>query len=539
MKSAKTIQLFLFLAIAYKIASGQNLVPNAGFESYSACPSAKGELWLAFPWDTLNSNPDLFNECNLNTNYCQSVSTPDNFAGSAASHSGNGYAGFMATDNFNNREYLQTGLVSSLISGKIYKTEAWFRRSSYSQFAAKTLGMMLSVGPLSQTGTTYLGFPPQAESTITISDTADWTLVQKFIIAAGGENNITIGNFRDDASTGITSLPNASVLCPLAEAYYYVDDVRVELINEQIFISGDSVICPGGTTTLFANANTPTWWSLASDPLTPLTTSQSLSINPAVNTTYILNGIFYQDSITVSVIQPPFVELGNDTTFCEENFIVLDATNANATYTWSTGESTPVITAGQSQLYWVEVDNNGCTASDSINITVLTNPAIDLGNDSVFCSVNSDFITLDAGEGTGYLWLPTFEITTTILVTKEGLSSVSVNHLNGCKNDTSINIKEICKPEIFVPSSFTPNSDGINDFLFVYGNSFESFELSIYNRFGELVFKTGEISVGWDGTFKCRKLPAGVYIYFMKYKATDASGNETSANSGGIITLIR
>ncbi|MFI5219715.1 MAG: gliding motility-associated C-terminal domain-containing protein [Bacteroidia bacterium] len=539
MKITRSKTLLFALVFISKTAWAQNLVPNAGFENYSICPSAPGELWLAFPWDTLSANPDLFNECYLNSNYCVSVNAKNNFAGNAMSHSGGGYAGFVAKQNTNYREYLQTSLTSPLLSGKLYKVEAWFRRSSYSQFAVQTLGLTLSVGALSQSGTTYLGFPPQVETTAAVTDTSAWTLLQGFIIAAGGENNITIGNFRNDASSGIVSLPNLSVTCPLNAAYYYVDDVRVELINEQVSIVGDTIICPGASTTLYSNSNTVTWWSVSGDPSTPVSANTSLTVTPTVNTTYILNGIFYKDSVTVYIIPPPLVDLGNDTTICEENFVPLDAANINSTYSWSTGENSSTIIAAQNQLYWVTVDNGGCTATDTIDVTVLINPPIDLGSDTVFCGIRSDFITLDAGNGIAYLWSPNGETTNSITAIKEGTYSVTVDYINGCSKDTSITLKEVCDPVIFVPSSFTPNGDGINDLLFAAGNSFDTFDFAVFNRYGTLVFKSNDAAKGWDGTYNRKKLPAGIYVYLLKYSGTDESGKIISGQSHGTITIIR
>lgn len=539
MKSIKAKKLTFALAFISNIAIAQNLVPNSGFENYTACPPSPGALWLAFPWDTLNANPDLFHACNLNSNNCASVNVPNNFAGNAAAHSGTGYAGFIAYQNSNNREYLQTSLASPLLPGKIYKVQAWLRISSYSQFAVQTIGLTLSIGALTQNGTSFLGFPPQVETAVTVTDTSTWTLLQGFIIAAGGENNITIGNFRDDASSGIIPFTNAAAQCPLNAAYYYVDDVKLELINEQIYITGDSIICPGNSTTLYAHSNTITWWSLSNDPSTPISTSPTITINPTVNTTYILNGIFYRDSITVYIIPPPVVELGNDTTICEENFVPLDVTNSNSTYTWSTGETSPSIIAGQNQLYWVEVDNGGCTATDSIKISVLTNLPVNLGSDTIYCSLHNDYITLNAGIGTSYLWLPGSETTQSIVVNQPGTYSVIVNHQNGCTKDTSISIQEICEPEIFIPSSFTPNNDGINDILLIAGNSFESFQLQVYNRWGSLVFETNNPARGWDGAINDNPSPMGVYAWFLNYSGRDKHGNAISGMKSGTITLIR
>ena len=531
----KTYLLICFTNLCY----AQNLVPNGSFETVNSCPNSASQLSLALPWDTLGTSSDIFNSCSANFISCAGVSVPHNFAGNAFAHTGNGYAGVIAKSSAANyRDYIQAPLTSPLIPGKLYKVEAWFRRSSNSTYALKPLGMMLSIGAITQSGTSYLGFPPQVSSASVISDTSSWTDVKGYIVAAGGENYITVGNFNDDATSGIASLPNSSS-CPFNGAYYYIDDVEVELINEQVSITGDLLICTGTSTTLVSNSNTPTWWSVADNPGVSISTSASLSVSPLVNTTYILNGLFYTDSATVVVIAPPIANLGNDTTICERDSVFLNAANSNSTYIWSSGETTSSIYAKQNETYIVKVDNGGCTVSDTLQLNVLSNPAINLGTDTVYCAFNYDFITLDAGAGVSYLWQPSSESSEKIIVRSPGTYIAKVEYQNGCSKDTSITIKEVCPPKFFVPSSFTPNEDGLNDQLCPVGNSYESFEFKVFNRWGETVFSSTNASVCWDGTIKGKKAPVDVYTYTVIYTAINVSGQTEKNRTARTISLIR
>ncbi|MEP7171022.1 MAG: hypothetical protein ABI855_16770, partial [Bacteroidota bacterium] len=356
MRSKKFLTKTIILICFTKLCTGQNLLPNGSFETIYSCPATPGQFSLAASWDSLNASPDLFNSCAANLISCAGVSVPHNFAGNAPTHSGNSYAGIIAKNSIANyREYIQSPLSSPLIPGKLYKVAVWFRRSSHSKFAVQTLGMTLSSGLLTQSGSVNLGFPPQVESASVISDTSNWTLVQDYILAAGGENYITIGNFRDDPSSGVVLIPDASDPCPLDAAYYYIDDVDVELINEQVSITGDLLICPGTFTTLYANANTPVWWSLSNNSSVSISTNTSLTVNPLINTTYILNGLFQTAAATITVIPPPAVVLRNDTTICERDSVFLDATNSSSTYIWSSGETTSSIYAAQEEKYIVKV----------------------------------------------------------------------------------------------------------------------------------------------------------------------------------------
>jgi gliding motility-associated-like protein len=71
-------------------------------------------------------------------------------------------------------------------------------------------------------------------------------------------------------------------------------------------------------------------------------------------------------------------------------------------------------------------------------------------------------------------------------------------------------------PYIYVPNSFTPNSDGLNDILYVRGKYVFTMELKIFNRWGELVFETDDQTVGWDGTYKGQPLTPDTYVYHLK-----------------------
>lgn len=79
--------------------------------------------------------------------------------------------------------------------------------------------------------------------------------------------------------------------------------------------------------------------------------------------------------------------------------------------------------------------------------------------------------------------------------------------------------------QFFIPSAFTPNGDGLNDLFLVKAN-FEpqSFEMSVLNRVGELMFTSRDINIGWDGQLHGKLMPQGVYVCIIKYK--DSRGNE-------------
>jgi len=88
---------------------------------------------------------------------------------------------------------------------------------------------------------------------------------------------------------------------------------------------------------------------------------------------------------------------------------------------------------------------------------------------------------------------------------------------------------------IFIPNSFTPNGDGLNDVLRVYSYKIKELQFEIFNQWGEKLFETRDQSRGWDGTFKGKTQPTGVYMYVCRMVLTDG----TVVDKRGAINLIR
>ncbi len=90
------------------------------------------------------------------------------------------------------------------------------------------------------------------------------------------------------------------------------------------------------------------------------------------------------------------------------------------------------------------------------------------------------------------------------------------------------------KPNLFYPRAFTPNGDNLNDIFNVYGQYIDAFEMSIFNRWGELMYTTREISEGWDGSFKGNKMPEGTYTFIVRI--IDRAGRNVK-ESGSVLLL--
>ena len=114
-------------------------------------------------------------------------------------------------------------------------------------------------------------------------------------------------------------------------------------------------------------------------------------------------------------------------------------------------------------------------------------------------------------------------------VTAYKLSNASLSSLS--------NVAEaIPNPTMYIPSAFTPNGDGVNDFFGVKAEGIKSFNLQIFNRWGEVVFESESITILWDGSFKGEKIKnTDVYVY--QVKATGLN-NKPLPEENGSVTLV-
>jgi gliding motility-associated-like protein len=239
--------------------------------------------------------------------------------------------------------------------------------------------------------------------------------------------------------------------------------------------------------------------------------------------------------LPIAVIPKPVVNLGNDTVVCNVPNLLLDATTLLSTYTWQDGSTNATFNVTQQGLYTVTVTRAGCSTTDFINVDFDENPVFTLGPDPAICPGQSLVLSTNLTDlGLIYTWQdgstnPTFTVTQT------GVYFVDVENDCGITRSTVTAKQGACK--IYMPSIFTPNSDGANDIYKAGGGEYVSkYALSIFNRWGQKVFESTNISKGWDGKLNTKPQPTGTYVYNVVY--TDPTTNK-EVKLKGTLMLIR
>jgi gliding motility-associated-like protein len=180
--------------------------------------------------------------------------------------------------------------------------------------------------------------------------------------------------------------------------------------------------------------------------------------------------------------------------------------------------------------------SKGC---DSVIFTTLTQagiPSIKLGADTCIVG-SSNFILIPQTYNSAFksfTWQDGSR-DSSYKVNTPGLYWVKASSSCGTVSD-SIMIYNNCNLPVYIPSAFTPNGDGLNDvFRIIDMGHQELLDFSIFNRFGQQIFKTNNPKQGWDGKINAMDQPASVFVYYIKYK--DLLGRQQSIN--GTVTLIR
>ncbi|RXK60655.1 T9SS type B sorting domain-containing protein [Lacibacter luteus] len=249
------------------------------------------------------------------------------------------------------------------------------------------------------------------------------------------------------------------------------------------------------------------------------------------------NGCTSSDTIQVlQVFDTPVVKLNQDTAICTGDSKLLDAGSFD-TYLWNTGATTRTISIFNPGTYSVTVtDANGCRGTGVSKLSGLRPlPVPYLGTDTAVCSYG----TLDlntASNYTSYLW-NTGAATKQINISQPGTYWLQVQDQYGCKGSDSITVtRKECLTGFYMPNAFTPDGNGLNDVIkpFLFGRV-AAYEFSIYNRFGERIFVTTNLTQGWNGQVNNQPQPPGVFAWRCTWQMVGEKPEQRS----GTLQLIR
>jgi len=319
-------------------------------------------------------------------------------------------------------------------------------------------------------------------------------------------------------------------------------------------IANPSSICPGQTSTLSAFGASNYTWSPSITITNP--NSSSTIASPALTTIYNVIGSIGNTSflctssntVQLTVIPVPTITVSPQIVICEGQSTTIYAAGANS-YTWSPaiGLTNPYSastnlnpTGSGTFIYTVTAVNINCAATETVEVIVNPLPIINAGPDAII-NIDNTLVLFGTGntevgfistEGIplscNYCYSLTVNPQNNTCYTLEGINNF------GCRTTDDICVTVTKDWDVFIPNAFTPNGDKNNELFIPVGYGITEMRLTIFDRWGNLIFKSNGETIGWDGKKNGQLCEQGVYIY--QAEITSISG--TNLKKTGHVTLL-
>jgi gliding motility-associated-like protein len=271
-----------------------------------------------------------------------------------------------------------------------------------------------------------------------------------------------------------------------------------------------------------------------------------------------LGGCRTTDSVHVTILGTTHPDAFPDTSVCVGKPVRLGVSQ-RVSYLWSPSDGLSNITVGNpvakpnaTTVYTVKVtDSSGCTDTAHVQIRILNNIELKAATTGpeIFCrpSDSASFKDVSTGVITKWSWNfgngqtdttndPPIQYFSIPANEDDYIVRLAIADTSGCTDTAYHFIKVVANCRIALPTAFTPNGDGLNDYLYPL-NAYKATNLvfRVYNRAGQVVFETKDWSRKWDGTFHGTPQGTGVYVWTLEYN--DASNKKISLK--GTSALIR
>ncbi|MBK7936480.1 MAG: gliding motility-associated C-terminal domain-containing protein [Lewinellaceae bacterium] len=184
---------------------------------------------------------------------------------------------------------------------------------------------------------------------------------------------------------------------------------------------------------------------------------------------------------------------------------------------------------------------SGCATFPSVaEVTVFPTPQPDLGGDFLICpeEPGDTLPALYPGAYSLYSWQDNSHVPVYTVV-EGGLYWVRVMDENGCTAADSLTVTEICPTRYYIPNVFSPNDDGENDYFEVYSSDLISLKLSVFDRWGDLLFTSSNIDARWDGNYRGKPVNPGVFIWVAQIEGYLKDGTVFNKTESGSVTVVR
>jgi gliding motility-associated-like protein len=347
----------------------------------------------------------------------------------------------------------------------------------------------------------------------------------------------------------------------------YMITVRDNLncVDTQSFIVGltsnlshtplpDPTICEGSSTQInfVSNATNYTW-----SPSIGLSTTNGANTvaNPVTTQQYIVSYTLGRctevDTVVVNVNAAPIPRAGPAGFICYGQPYNLNG-SGGVIYNWtpstflsSTIIANPVARPDNTITYTLRViDANGCPSLvvDTVRVDVTPPIKVRAYPQDTIVHAGDQFQLLATSVAPNYSWSPGYDLDRTdipnpvITVDRDVILVVTASSQAGCIGEASIRIQVYKGPDLYPPTGFTPNGDGLNDKFFPFPVGVQELKyFKVFNRWGQMVFSTNKLWDGWDGRLGGREQASGTYAWIAQGVTRDGR----VITKKGTVVLIR
>lgn len=242
-------------------------------------------------------------------------------------------------------------------------------------------------------------------------------------------------------------------------------------------------------------------------------------------------GCSNSSSTTVDVNPAPGADAGADAFICEGSSTNLQGSGGN-TFSWTPAttlsdvtSASPVASPTDTTSYILTVSNGQCSARDTVTVFVWKKPTASAGPDQQIFEGDAATLTGSAGgSDITYTWTPDYNIndaaslTPTVTPESDTTYTLTVTSADGCGSASDGAFVRVYK-KISIPNAFSPNGDGINDTWNINKlDTYPEADISVFNRYGQLVYRSTGYTTPWNGRYNGQPLPVGTYYYVIDLK---------------------
>ncbi len=476
--------ILFFVFVSTENTFAQNILPNPGFEDFDLCPTYSSQINRCAIWDSAYGTADYYN--------C-SYYGPSPLGDYGIAYAGTGVVGFLCAPPSNfppyNRFYgesFQAPLLETLIPGAQYvlKAQIMYNLVNQPSPASDCFDLGFYFFKTGNLPPFIIGdcpaVNPQVRLPGNVISLGFYTEYVFNYIADSCFDNVMIGFFCNDSTSTSTCKLNASTF------YYDIDNVSLQKIADATlrvsgFTSSKQTLCSGNCI------------SFSDTSLMPSTTYEWLFDGGLPSSSHVIHPqqICYPKSGTYDVTMITHFECSSDT-ITKSNYIVV---NDNPTL--------DIIADSMPQCFGVPI--------------------------TLFANSNSNS-TVTWSDGS---------VSPTLTVTKEGnYSATATNSCTIVFDEIKVDYIE-CPCTVFYPNAFSPNHDGKNEkFDVIVQCETQSFQIKIWNRWGQEMFSTNDPKISWDGMYDGKACEEGIYTMILQYRGYIGERLKTVSQKG-MISLIR